>query len=62
VGESAATRARFGGACGRPDSSVDGTVSGTKTDGGATSACLDVVAAGTTLSVDLAISLIGSEF
>jgi hypothetical protein len=61
VSESAATRVRFGGACECPDGCADGTVSGTRTDGGAASACLDVVAAGTALSVDLVVSLIGSK-
>ena len=56
-GESAVTRVRFGGACGRPDGCADGSVSGIKIDGGAASACLDVLAAGVTPSVDLIVSL-----
>ena len=56
-GESAVTRVRFGGACGRPDGCADGSVSGTNIDGGSASACLDVLAAGVAPSVDLIVSL-----
>jgi hypothetical protein len=61
VRESAATRVRFGGAGERPDGCADGNVSGTRTDGGAASVCLDVVVAGAALSVDLVVSVIGSK-